>query len=235
MTVKSKNELTATTLAPTDSLDGYSDAVKGAETRKQGLLRGTALKFGQTAEWEDKDGEVIDPQTRLILIDIARVVTKWGKDKRPAETVVLAPGEPFPDVEEWNVQVPKAEWIDGLNGPRGPWQTQQIAYFVDPRSMAQYSFPTSTTGGAIAIRELMDSVKAMRRFRPGACPVLELSHKFMNTKFGGRQRPHFVVHNWVGGITGEEQPAALPAPAAALGATIKPVTLHEEMNDDLPF
>jgi hypothetical protein len=227
--------LITATPPPFDGLDGYTDKVEGTENRKNsGLLRGTVLKFGNTAEWEIKDdGEVLGPEIRLILTDVARVVTKWGADKKPAETVVLGHGEQFPDVEDWNDKTPKSEWIDGLNGPRGPWQTQQIVYFVDPRSMAQFSWPTSTTGGAIAIRELMDSVKAMRRFRPGACPLIELSSKFMNTKFGGRQRPHFVIHNWVGLPGNEPQPAALPAPTATV-QSVKPVTLQEELNDEIP-
>ena len=234
--------VTSTALAP-DGIDGHNDEVDGQETKQSSLFRGTRIKFGKAAEWEIKGGEVIDSKTRLILIDVARIVTRWGPDKKPVETIVLGPGEKFPDISAWNDKLPHTEWVMGLNGLRGPWQSQQIVYFLDPRSMAQFHWPDGTTGGSIAISEAVDSIRAMRRFRPGAAPVVELSSKFMNTKFGGRQRPHFVIHNWVS-MPGKEpqQPAALPAPAAqtvtgesiALDA-IEPVSLSEEMDDAIPF
>jgi hypothetical protein len=170
-------------------------------------------------------------------------VTKWGPDKKPVETIVLGPGEKFPDVTAWNDKLPHTEWVMGLNGLRGPWQSQQIVYFLDPRSMAQFHWPDSTTGSSIAISAAVDSIKAMRRFRPGAAPIVELSSTFMPTKFGGRQRPHFVIHSWVS-MPGKEpqQPAALPAPAAPTVTgeaitldAVEPVSLAEEMDDDIPF
>ena len=236
--------VTSTALAP-DGIDGHNDEVDGQETKQSSLFRGTRIKFGKTAEWEIKGGEVIDSKTRLILIDVARIVTKWGPDKKPVETIVLEPGEKFPDVAAWNDKLPHTEWIMGLNGLRGPWQTQQIVYFLDPRSMAQFHWPDGTTGGSIAIREAVDSIKAMRRFRNGAAPIVELKSIFMPTKFGGRQRPHFKICNWVSLPNEEPQPAALPAPEAGTAAaaqpnsvalkTVKPISLAEEMSDEIPF
>jgi hypothetical protein len=124
-------------------------------------------------------------------------------------------------------------------------------YLLDPKSMVQYTWADSTIGGAIAIRDVTDAVKAMRKFRPGACPVIELTDKFMPTNYGGKQRPHFIIHSWVGGVTSEEPTAdALPAPntptsspvpavtiqskSFALGDAVEPVTLREEMNDEIP-
>jgi hypothetical protein len=234
--------VTSTALAP-DGITGHTDAVDGQETKQSSLFRGTRIKFGKTAEWEIKGGEIIDSKTRLIFIDVARIVTKWGADKKPVETIVLEPGEKFPDVAAWNDKLPHTEWIMGLNGLRGPWQTQQIVYFLDPRSMAQFHWPDGTTGGSIAISEAVDSIRAMRRFRPGAAPIVELSSTFMNTKFGGRQRPSFVIHSWVS-MPGKEpqQPAALPTPAAptVTGESItidavEPVSLAEELSDSIPF
>ena len=38
----------------------------------------------------------------------------------------------------------------------------------------------------------------MRRLRgQHVYPVVTLSNTFMNTKHGGRQRPHFVIKRWV--------------------------------------
>jgi hypothetical protein len=236
-------ELVTSATHTVDGITGHTDEVDGQETKQGSLFRGTRIKFGKTAEWEIKGGDTIDSKTRLILIDVARIVTKWGPDKKPVETIVLEPGEKFPDVTAWNGKLPHTEWVMGLNGLRGPWQTQQIVYFLDPRSMAQFHWPDGTTGGSIAISEAVDSIRAMRRFRPGAAPIVELSSTFMPTKFGGRQRPHFVVHSWVS-MPGKEpqQPAALPNPAAPTVTgeaitldAVEPVSLAEEMDDDIPF
>jgi hypothetical protein len=84
----------------------------------------------------------------------------------------------------------------------------------------------------------------MRRLRgPNVYPVVTLGDKFMNTKYGGRQRPFFVIKRWVrlGGEGGEVE--ALPAPAPpktpqqALDEFAKPVaepSLREELNDEIP-
>jgi hypothetical protein len=140
--------------------------------------------------------------------------------------------------------------------------------------MEEATYPTFTAGGNIAIRELAEKTKWMRGFRGAAvCPVVSLSDTFMNTKFGGRQRPHFIIRSWISlGGGGEELPAlpspdvapnkpaepvkAAPEPVAAktaesaksnrrrqtlksrsfaVGDTVAPPSLREEMNDDMPF
>jgi hypothetical protein len=209
-----KTELMTTAAPTTDGIAGYTDEVTGQETKKSSLFRGTRIKFSKTSEWEI-DGEAIDPEIRLILIDVARIVTRWGPDKKPLETIVLALGEKWPDHEAWNDALPNTEWVQGMNGLRGPWQPQQIVYFLDPQSMSQYHWADGTVGGAIGIREAVDSIKAMRRFRPGAAPVVEFSTTFFPTRYGGRQRPFFVIHSWVTMPGEEPQPAALPGPVTA--------------------
>jgi hypothetical protein len=130
--MEEKNELMTTTAPPLiDGIDGHTDVVAGEETKQSKLFRGTRIKFGKTSEWETKD-DVIDPKARFILIDIARITTKWGHDRKPAETIVLKPHEPFPDVTLWNDKLPHTEWIQGFNGLQGPWRNQQVVYFSRP-------------------------------------------------------------------------------------------------------
>lgn len=101
--------------------------------------------------------------------------------------------------------------------PRGPWQAQHVVYFLSPDTMDRFSFPTGTVGGTIAVRELVDKTNWMRRFRgPHVYPVVTLSDTFMHTKFGGRQRPHFLIKRWVSFGPGEN---ALPAPVEAPNLT----------------
>ena len=61
------------------------------------------------------------------------------------------------------------------------------------------------------------------------------------TKFGGRQRPHFVIHSWISLPSEEARTAALPAPTPAITGesitldAVEPVSLAEEMSDSIPF
>jgi hypothetical protein len=185
------------------------------------VIQGTLIKFTNQAEWETRDGEAAPAE--LVAVDISRVVQKW-KGGEPVETIVLAPGEKFPDVEAMNAQIP-AEWEQGPDGkPRGAWQPQHILYLLKLPELEKYTFATGTIGGRIAVRDLVDKIKWMRRYRgSGVCPIVVLSDVFMNTRFGGRQRPHFVIKGWINMDGGSA--AALPvtpAPALAGPATVEP-------------
>jgi hypothetical protein len=73
-------------------------------------------------------------------------------------------------------------------------------------------------------------------------PVILLADVFMNTRFGGRQRPHFMIKRWVRlGDEGGEVEALPPPPAAGEPAKselplqeVTEPTIQEDMNDDLP-
>jgi hypothetical protein len=57
----------------------------------------------------------------------------------------------------------------------------------------------------------------MRRFRgPGIFAVVCLRDVFMNTRFGGRQRPHFEVQRWVRLGDGGGEPLAISGPTGPL-------------------
>jgi hypothetical protein len=117
--------------------------------------------------------------------------------------------------------------------------------------MDRYTFPTGTVGGGIAVRDLAEKTKWMRRIRGDkVCAVVALSNMHMNTRFGGRQRPHFVVKRWVrfGGDAKPALPGPTPSPTP-IGATTEPAkteplpgmqpvsepTLSEQMGDDSIF
>jgi hypothetical protein len=185
-------------------------------------------------------------EQELIAIDILRIVQKWI-DQKPVETIIVPPGEKFPDVKAMNEAAPKSEWRENLNGEMiGPWQMQYILSLLDAHSLDKFTVPTSTIGGGIACRELADKVAWMRKHKgSNVSAVIKLADKFMNTRFGGRQRPHFNIVRWIG----FDGAGALPAPKPALegGAAAKTETpasppwneveepsLREELNDDLP-
>jgi hypothetical protein len=229
-----------------DGFEGYEDRIEGDEARQGGgVIHGSVVKFSNEAAWVTRDGEELLPDLELIAVDIGRVVQKW-KDQAPVETIILEPGQKYPDIEELNDKTPRSEWTEGPDGkPHGPWQAQHIVYLLNAATMDRYSFPTGTTGGAIAVRDLVDKTKWMRRFRgQHVYPVVTLSDTFMNTRFGGRQRPHFLIKRWVN-LGPDEKVLPAPPTQKALDhltmeqptepPTVEPPSLSEQMNDDLPF
>lgn len=197
---------------PEDGFEGYEDRSEGDDQQHAscGIIVGNVLKFTNDYKWVTRNGEELSPDLELVVVDVARVVQKW-KNGRPVETIVLQPGQKFPDLEDLNEKTPRGEWVKGPDGqPCGPWQAQHIPYLMNPATLDRYSFPTGTTGGAIAVRELVNKVKWMRKFHGvHVYPVVTLSDTFLHTRFGGRQRPHFIVKRWID-LGGDEK--TLPAP-----------------------
>jgi len=201
-----------------DGFAGYEDGIEGHDRpANAGLIQGTLLKFSNGGAWVTRDDDEIGSDVKLIAVDVQRVAQKWH-DGQPIETRILEPGEKFPDLDALNADVPQSEWVVGPTGDkRGPWQAQHILYLLDPMTMDKFTFPTGTVGGRIAISELRDKLVWMRKTRgDNIFAVVTLADKHMNTRFGGRQRPHFNIVKWtrLGGDGGEEI-AALPSPAPA--------------------
>jgi len=199
-----------------DNFAGWDDGVEG-DDRPQGagIIQGNLIKFTNEAMWVTRDGDELSADLELVAVDVGRVVQKWS-DGQPVETIILEPHQKFPDVEEMNEKVPKKEWVEGPDGNmRGPWQAQHILYLLDPKTMDKFTFPTGTVGGRIGIRELVDKTTWMRRLRgPNVYAVVLLSDTFMNTKWGGRQRPHFKIVRWVSLGSEGGQVEALPPPTS---------------------
>jgi hypothetical protein len=215
---------------PIDGFEGFEDRREGDERPQGGgVIQGTVVKFTNEAEWTTRDEETLSSDRELIATDIIRVVQKWI-DAMPVETHILEPGEKFPDLEALNEAAPKSEWAEGPDGKkRGPWQAQYIVHLLDPKTMDRYSYATGTVGGGIAVRDLRDKVQWMRRLRgQNVFAVVTLSDKLMKTKFGGRQRPHFVVVRWI--ALGGDNANALPAPALR---EVEAPSIKEYINDDV--
>jgi hypothetical protein len=206
-----------------------------------GVIQGALVKFTNDSEWM-QDGEILPPELELVAVGIGRVVQKW-KDGTPAETLVLQPGQKFPDIDALNASVPVAKWEEGPGGKRGPWQAQHIVYLLNEQTMDKYTYPTGTIGGRIAVSELRDRVCWMRQFRGAKVyPVVRLATKFMNTRYGGRERPHFDIQRWV--ALGDEGAALAPSsttpslPASepqSHGKIVEPVSAKEATCDAIPY
>jgi hypothetical protein len=246
-----------------DGFDGYEDRVEGDDQpERTSVIQGTLLRFTNDFAWMTNEDDELSSTLELFFIDVLRVVPKWGPDGKPAgPPIVVEPGQRFPDVDKMNAEAPRDEWIEQFGKMVGPYQRQHVCYLLDTATMTKYTFPTSTVGGSIAVRELVDKVKWMRKFRGAhVCPVVTLATKHMKTDYGRRERPHFIIKRWVdlGGDGGD----LLPVPttptnggagtaekpvedkkaglgtvdlAKSIGKPVTPPTHAENMNDDLPF
>ena len=138
-----------------------------------------------------------------------------------------------------------SECSDGPDGKRrGPYQAQYVLYLLNLATMDRYTFPTGTVGGQIAVREVVDKTKWMRKLRgANVYPVVTLSDTFMPTRFGGRQRPHFEIKRWVSfgpderalsARLGQTQAIESAAQNAEQPRIVAKPTFSEEMNDEIP-
>ena len=202
--------------APLRELDGfetYEDAIEsgGEQQPTNQVIKGKLLKFTNEM-WVTRDGEEISAHLELVAVDVRRIVQKW-KDQVPVETIRLEPGQKFPDIEKLNAETPQEDWIEGPDGKlRGPWQMQHVVYLLNPATMDQFSFPTGTIGGRICVRDLVKRTQWKRKVSgDDVYPVVTLSDTFMNTRFGGQQRPHFLIKSWI--TLGGQAPGSTAKPA----------------------
>jgi hypothetical protein len=243
-----------------DGFDGFIEDVEGDDDQPQAgsVTRGRIrVKFLNEAVYATHGGEELSPHLELIVEDILRTVVKFV-GKQLVETIVITPGQKFPNIKELNEKSPRSEWSTAPNGElRGPWQIQYVGLMIDPLTMTAYYFPTSTSGGGGAMRELADKTKWMRKYRAQRVyPVITLSDTFFPTRYGGRQRPHFLIKRW---ITLDGEQTTLPASeqkqledrskettetttTTKSGVvrfdklkTVAEPTLREELNDEIPI
>jgi hypothetical protein len=252
------NEITTKSSAEDDGFNDYTIEHEGAEeqTSSGGAIQGELVKFDNQGQWVTRTGDPIDTATEFVAVAIGRFVVKWGANG-PIETVPLQPGEKYPDLGSMNEQTPKSEWREGFDGQlRGPWAGQQVVYLLHPGTLDKLSWPsqTSTIGSAICVRDLIEKVKWMRRFRgQQVYAVIKLASEHMATRYGGRQRPRLAIQRWVTFGSGasivalptpelptstsaqlEQFASNKPTPAPPL-RTIVPPTLAEEADDEIPF
>ena len=177
--------------------DGFENAGDDAPANR--LIQGELLKFTNTAVWVTRNGEELSGTLELVAIGTTRVVQRW-QDGRPIKTLVLQPGEKFPNLEELNATVPRSEWREGPDGKlRGPWEAQYLVYLHNPETAERFTYATSTIGGGIAVRDLICRVIWKRKFcGEQVFAVVGLSAVPWKTRYGTRPRPHFEIKRWEG-------------------------------------
>ena len=173
-----------------DGFDAYGDELD------RRLLQGTQIKFTNAYTWVTRAGEEMPTDEEFIAVDVKRVEAKWTTDKNaPPQTRVLLPGEKFRDIRKLNEKTPESEWREYNGQLKGPWENQHYLYLLD-QLMKRYTYVASTSGGNIAISELVQQVKDARIvYGPDTYAKVRLSDTWMKTSYSpdGRQRPHFIV------------------------------------------
>jgi hypothetical protein len=241
MSEVTKPEVAKSSTPIVDGFQGYEDAVEGNESPANRLIQGQLVKFTNEATWViDSSGEKLPETLELVAINVTRVVQKWGKEKGPPiNTKVLEPGEKFPDLEKLNENTPRSEWREGPDGKlHGPWQAQYLVYLLNVDTVERFTYATGTIGGGIAVRDLVDRTRWMRQLRgENVYAVVTLADVSMNTRFGGRQRPHFLIKRWValGGGGGKDKLPATEAPALPGPQTVTPPTAKEVTGDEIAY
>jgi hypothetical protein len=177
-----------------------------------------------TDHFVTREGEVIGPERELVALGLKKVVQKFV-GRQLMESTVVPDGERVPDIEALNESAPKEEWGRDFNGnPQGPWILCLVLKLLDLDTMDRFAFVTTTKGGAIAVGDLSDKTKIMRKFRGrDIAPVVSLNTTpFRITRLNvTRQRPDFRVLRWIklgdagGGLPAPEAPKPLPSPAPA--------------------
>jgi hypothetical protein len=227
-------------LAINHDADGFSDPNLGGS---RSIIHGSKLKFTNDYRWiAGADGIEVDPAAEFLVVKIGRFVQRWGEPNQPPlETIELKPNEK-PCIDERNDAVPRSEWRVKFGKSVGPYEFTYAAFLFDPVTMATYTYLTNNAvGGNIAIEQLKDATCRARLIHgEDYYPDVTLGHTHMPTAFGGRERPAFIVKNFVRIKPGGSQGApAIAEPAAPTIDAKKPVpergASDAEMNDTIKY
>jgi hypothetical protein len=205
------------------------------------LVKGAILRCVD-GSWKARDGTVLAPDQMFACLGTQTALQLW-QDGLPADSIVKTPGKALPAVAELNSAIPEANWAIGkfTNEPTPPWKKVWIAYLLDPVTARMFTFINDTNGARRAVTDLSDQVMVMRHLRGTmVLPIVQLSSAPMPTQWGQKIRPAFKVITWrqtglkVDGPKIEHKPDAPVAPDL-IGEEVEPVTVGEEMDDEIGF
>ena len=164
-----------------DGLDSFSLEQIGQRT---GAFGGARLLKYVTDHYVTREGEVIEPSREMIVLGLKKVVQKFVAQKL-VDTIVVPDNEKMPDVAAMNEAAPREEWGTDLNGnPVGPYVRVLVLKMLDANTMDRFAFVTSSVGGSIAVGDLSDKTKVMRRLNgANVTPVVSCSITNFKTRF----------------------------------------------------
>jgi hypothetical protein len=209
-----------------NNLQQYDDGFQDSFSSER-LVKGTLLGWTDAKHWRDRDG--LPPPVQLLVVGVTTALQRW-RDGKPE----VIRDKPLPSEDDLNAAIPLNEWETGVDGrPHPPWSHVVVVYFVDQVKGGVFTFISATKGAHIAYDNLQEAVSTMRRLRGDnkVVPLVTLAERPMKTQFGSKSRPHFEIAGWK--ATGA---AAVPAgPALEAMGDVKPVTMAETVEEEIPY
>jgi hypothetical protein len=193
-----------------DGLDSFSLDQFGM---RGGTFGGSRIIKYVTDHYVTTQGEVISPTREFVALGLKKLVQKFIGNKQAAPPIIVPDGQLMPDIDAMNEAAPRSEWGQGLDGkPKGPFVGVLALQLLDPNNMDRYIFVTQTKGGAIAIGDLADKTKMMRRFSGADTkPIVTLGIAPFRIAWLNvvKKRPDLKVVRWIkfgGGGGGDKLP-----------------------------
>jgi hypothetical protein len=204
----------------TDGLDNFSPEQIG---RKIGAFGGARLLKFVDGHFVTREGEEIGPDKELIVLGLKKVVQKFV-GRKLLDTIIVPDGESVPNLKEMNDAAPREEWgVDLNNNPVGPYTLVLVLKLINGLTLDRFAFITNSVGGSIAIGDLSDKTRIMRRFRaPNVSAVVSLGVTTFRTTFGPKKRPDFRIVRWT-----RLSPDVLPGPDRSIAAPTPAVGRYE--------
>jgi hypothetical protein len=204
----------------TDGLDNFSPEQIG---RKIGAFGGARLLKFVDGHFVTREGEEIGPDKELIVLGLKKVVQKFV-GRKLLDTIIVPDGESVPNLKEMNDAAPREEWgVDLNNNPVGPYTLVLVLKLINGLTLDRFAFITNSVGGSIAIGDLSDKTRIMRRFRaPNVSAVVSLGVTTFRTNFGPKKRPDFRIVRWT-----RLSPDVLPGPDRSIAAPTPAVGRYE--------
>jgi hypothetical protein len=188
----------------------------------------------------------------LLVVSIVTCWVRWW-DHAPTEHRVTHSGQLHPCREDLPDQ-DQSLWQVGLDGEKlaDPWKDSRYVHLINLQTGQDFTFVTDTYGGRMAVGELKSSIRNVRMAHPNAMPIIKFGNStFKSRKFGEVARPVFIIVGWHQGFkevpAQSDQQLLAPAkeqldtfaksdnkPAEQIVSELPPVSLAEEMNDEIP-
>jgi hypothetical protein len=210
-----------------DGLDSFSLDQIGMKLSAFGGAR--MLKLTTADVFATREGEVISSNRELVALGLKKFINKFV-GKTLVDTIIVPNNEKVPDIEKMNEAAPREEWSpDPYNDGKmkGPYVLVLVLKLIDLVTLDRFAFVTQSKGGAIAIGDLTDKTKIMRRLRGRdvapvvTCHTIAFPIKKRNII---KRRPDFRVARWIrfGGDGNIALPTEPPRPVLVGPAEVKP-------------
>lgn len=220
--------------------DGFDDFNLEQIGQRTGVFGGARLLKFDTDKYVTREGDVIGPERRFLCLGLVKMVQKFVQ-KKLVDIQIVPPNEKMPNVEEKNEEASREEWGPDPYNPGkmvGPYSRILVLKFIEEPALTRFAFVTKSVGGSIAVGDLSDKIKIIRRlYGSDTTAVVAPQTTLFKTKYGVRKRPHFEVtdRRKFGGKDDGGQPLPSTKGPLQLGASVAPPTLKEEVRDEVPF